>query len=130
MTVWGPWFGSRVASVGEHVEVGTVDAPPGDPTLWVVSVSEVIAHVCAENSISVPTTDVGMLAWLAERAQSSRVRLDVSGCVVVRDSDNAVCVTVGNGWVAEPFGDFIGLVKPSHGRYRVLYRLPFVDYMD
>lgn len=128
--MWGPWFASRVASVGEHVEVGTLDTPPGDPALWVASVSDVIAHVCAENDVRVPNTDVGMLAWLAERAQSARVRLDVSGFVVVRDSDNAVCVTVGNGWVAEPFGDFIGLIRSQADRYRVLYRLPFIDYMD
>lgn len=132
--LWGPWVAARVAACCEPLDGWSVDAALvgfGMPMSgWHESVALVVSECAYLLGVGLPEEDGRQVAWFERRPHlGTAIDLHTSGLVLVRASDRAVCVTVGQGLVAESWGGGLTLVRGDTGRYSAGYRLPSSAYL-
>lgn len=132
--IWAPWLAARVSSacVKHVVDIDAALAGFELPVEgWHASIAEVMSVTASNYSEEWPTTDREMVTWLRMRPHLETVEdLRTAGIVLVRAVDQSVCLTLGDGRVAESWGG--GLVInhfPKQGRYSDAYLLPYTVYM-
>ena len=132
--IWAPWLASAVAA--ECISrVIDIDATLADFDLpvegWHASVAEILSNRGHMFEEEWPPSDREMLAWLLMRPElRAEADLRLAGQVLIRASDESICLTLGRGLVAESWGG--GLVVnyyPTADRYSAAYELPYVVYL-
>lgn len=131
--IWGPWIAGQLVRAVEYLV--DVDAELADsgmpPEAFHASVAEGLSVAGAAFSETWPDSDRRLLAYLRYRPGLEVVpTLRVAGLVLVRASDEAVCLTVGGRSVVESYGLGLTLVRePDLGRYSEGWMLPYTEYL-
>ncbi|MCQ9384457.1 hypothetical protein [Brevibacterium moorei] len=130
--LYGWWIGAKVAAQCDEIDGLVEDFLDlyDSPAQWAICLADVLSDLGELNSDDWPAEDAELIAFLEREGYEAVVAYDVTGIVLVRAEDDAVCLVVGPDAVAEPFGDGLTINRaPEDDRYSAAFELPNVAYL-
>lgn len=132
--MWAPWLAASVAAeclpqtIDIDVALSDFDLPVEG---WHASIAEILSTRAYMFEEEWPPADRELVAWLRMRpGLRADPDLRVSGLVLVRASDESICLTLGEGRVAESWGGGLAVNHyPAPDRYARAYAMPYVVYL-